>query len=430
MKYPPVLNPNSPKYGTKEYYDLWYKQGKAMQVIAGTPTSQMSSISKAITPWDPPASPYGVYFDSAYSAEIESYVLRDTSVARLLRKETFQRLGDSWKYYETDVDGVVGVDGASTPYASGSVESGPTFVALEQFKPAYIVDPWETDFTSDVESEWQPFPNNDKEWLRQYHAEKLPNALDVMLTLDIDALANDGSSNLNVESIARICSKAAEATTTYCSSAADPDIHWGKSTALIDRDADTDDTFGGGAGSGIDIPGSAAARVLNLDMIDDAFAASLDYANSDNYIMITGARTINEISSLIDPKQRFVDGPMDVQYTVNGVQTRRGTDTGFSVASFISNGIRLPIFPNKHVSGEGGRNITTKITDADIGDIYILNMDDIHLRYAVPSIMWSTPPEARMTGDIMKDRHMIMTAVQLICTNFRSQSAVKYLKKS
>ena len=29
-----LINPNSPKYGTKEYYDLWYGKGKVSSKVS------------------------------------------------------------------------------------------------------------------------------------------------------------------------------------------------------------------------------------------------------------------------------------------------------------------------------------------------------------------------------------------------------------
>ena len=425
----PVMNPDSPEFASEQYLDDWYAKRKVLKAI-GSYKGPVTSINKAIAPWDPPASPYNVYFDPVFNAEVFAWTLRDNTVFRLLRKETFQRLGDSYKYYAADVDAVTGVDGGSTPYTSGSVESGPTYASFEQFKPAYIMDPWETDWTSDIESEWQKYPANTVEELKAYHANKFPNALDVMLTKTVDTVANDGATYFNLESIDRICSDYTEsgATTTFVSADTDGDIYWGKSTALIDRSTDTGDTYG----ASVDLPATAAARVLSLDMIDDVMAGCLDKAPSENYIMITGPRTINEIERLVEGKQRYngpwVNGPIGVDYTVNGVVTRQGVDAGIAVASYVTNGIRIPIFANKHVVGENGLNESSKVTDTDIGNIYLINMDTVHIRVAVPTVYWQTPPEARLTGDRLKDRHAIMMGAQLICTNFQANGKVAYLK--
>jgi hypothetical protein len=68
------------------------------------------------------------------------------------------------------------------------------------------------------------------------------------------------------------------------------------------------------------------------------------------------------------------------------------------------------------------------VTDADIGNIYILDLDAIELRVAIPITYLETPPAAMLTGDVMKTRHMFLYAAQLLATNFRAHGAVKYLK--
>jgi len=426
----PVINKNAPEFGSKEYIDYWYNQGGIYKALTGV--KNVATLNKAIAPWDPPASPYGTYFEPKFSADVMAWVMRSDTLFRILPKTTFQRYGDSFKYFASDLSGATGVDGGSTPFASGSSESGPTLASFEEFKPAYIMDPWETDFTSVIESQWQQTPSTDAEWLRQYHAQLFPDQIDKMLTEDVDTVANDGSSNLNVESIDRICSDYTEsgAGTTFVSAATDGDIYWGKSSPLVDRSADSGDVFG----ANVDLPATAAARVLSLDMIDDVVADCLDYAPSKNFIMVTGPRTVNEIEKLTEGKQRYsdswIDGPVGVEYTVNGVRTRPGRDAGFLVSSYMTNGIRIPIFENKHVVGENGNNRTTKVTDNDIGNIYILNLDTVELRVALPATYWKTPPEARLTGDRLKDRHALMMGLQLICTNFRSNGAIKYLKSA
>jgi len=136
------------------------------------------------------------------------------------------------------------------------------------------------------------------------------------------------------------------------------------------------------------------------------------------------------MQKLIDPKQRFLDSPMDVQITMNGVKTRRGVQAGFQVASYVTNGIRIPFFTSRHVANETSANRSATITDADIGNIYILDLDAVEIRMAIPITYLETPPAAMLTRDTMSTRHMFLFAGQLICTNFRANAAVKYLKST
>lgn len=421
-------------YG-KDYLNWWYFEGGAYNTFLGLDSASggpvvSSRIAKAIGPWDAPTSPYAEYFEPVFSATVQAWIERASEVYRLLPKTTFQAEGDSLKYFETDLAGLTGVSYASTPFASGSAESGPTIVSIEQIRPSYVVDPWETSLMSRTESGWQNAPNLNPAWLKTYHSELLPNQIDKQLTNTIDTVAFDNSSYFNIESLDRICSGSDEAHTDYVSDATDPDIWFAKTSAEVDRSTDTDDTFGCGAGNGLDI-GTGTERVLNLDMIDDVVSEIIPYSKSGRYIAVTGPKTLNEIQKLIDPKQRFLDAKMDIQFTINGVSTRPGERGGFSVASYLTNGIQIPFFTTRHCAQETSSNISSKISSSDsIGNIYFLDLDHIELRMAIPTTYIETPPAAMLTGDALKTKHMLLFAAQLLCTNYRAQGAIKYLKKS
>ena len=418
-----------------KYIDWFYNKGGMHKTIYGTDSvgggsAMGAKIAKAIGPWDAPASPYTTYFEPVFSAAVYMYTARASEVYKPFPRTTWLQYGDSLKYIETDLAGLTGVQDSSTPFASGSAESAPTVGTLEEFTPAYVVDPWETALSSRTRSTWQAQPKLDPGFIKNYHAELLPNQLDNMLTASIDSPANNASV-FNIESINRVCSRYEEAATAYVSAATDPDIWWGKSAVLIDRSADTDDTFGGGAGLGIDIPTSGAgARVLSLDMIDDVIAESMAYSKKKRYIAITGHKTMNEMQKLIDSKQRFDGATMNVEYTINGVSTRAGAKTGFPVASYISNGIEIPFFPTRHAANETSSNRSATITDADIGDIHFIDLDAIEIREAIPITYLETPPAAMLTGDFLKTRSMFLYSAQLLATNFRAHAAVKYLKST
>ena len=422
-------------YG-KDFLEWWYFGGGMQTVLFGLDSLfgrpvVSERIAKAIGTWDAPESPYNYYFAPKYSATVQAWVDRTSEVYKLLPKKTFVAEGDRLKYYSGDIDSLQGVWHTSTPFASGSSESGPTVSDLGPIYPAFVIDPWETSFISRTIATWQADPKLDAAWLKRYHAELLPNQIDKMLTRTIDTVANDGSTKFDIESIDRICSAKAEASTTYVSDAADPDIHWGNSTALIDRSADTNDVFGCGAGGGLDLPSTGAARTLTLDMIDDVVAEIVRYSKRKNYIALTGPKTLNEIQKLIDPKARYLDRPVDVQFTINGVKTRKGTAAGtLTVGALVSNGITIPVFTSSHVANETSANRSATITDADIGNIYFLDLDAIELRIAVPVTYLETPPHAMLSTDTMKTRHAFIFGAQLVCTNFRAMGAIKYLKST
>jgi len=417
------INPNAPAYGTKEYYDLYYaRRGVAKMYVSDF--KSFDTISKAVAPMDAPASPYDAYFDPVFSNEIEGYVMRDSSLYKLLPKRTFQEYGDSMKFWDTDITATVDVAASSTPFATQSTESGPDITGVEQFRPAYLVTPYKTSMMSEVESSWQRYPPDTMAFIKKYFEEIVPNDYDKMLLEDVDT---PGTAAQRIESLDRIISNGTESGdgTTYVSAVGDGDIYWGKAAAIADRS----ETSAAWTDAQIDLPSSAAARTLDMGKVDDVLADALDYAKNDPfYIMLTGRRTLNEICDYYDDKQWFAEAPMNVKFTLNGVSTPRGGEYGISVASIISNGLQIPIFTNKHIVGENGLNETTAITDTDCGHIYLINMADIHLRIAMPPAYFRTSPTDRLAMDSFYDRHWILSAMQLIATNFKTHAAVKYLK--
>lgn len=419
-----------------EYLDWYYnKGGMATTFTGGDNISPLrDDIKKAVTPWDPPAGTfYTSNFDPVYSAKVHAWTERASEVWKLLPKTTYLREGDSMKYYADDLAGMAGLIAGEAPFTVITQESAPTVATLTEMFPAIVVDPWTTDFIGRVISTYQNSPKINPAWVKQTHVENLPNQIDKMLTKTIDTVANNGTTTVaDFESIDRIISCDTEADGTYCG-ATDPDLFWGNTSAKIDRDADTGNIFGGGGGStgpGISLPGSAAARVLSLDYIDDVIAEVVPYSKNNRYIAITGGKTMNELQKLIDPKQRFLESRMDVKITRNGVSTRPGVQGGFSVASMITNGIQIPFFPTRHAANETAANRSATVTDADIGNIWFVDLDAIEFRMAFPLTYLETPLKDMLSMNTITTRHMFLLGGQLISTNFRAMAAVKYLKST
>jgi hypothetical protein len=383
------------QYG-KDYLNWWYFGGGAQQTIFGA-GPQSTDVKKAVGPWDAPASPYTYDFIGRYSLEIEAWTQRASELYKLLPKTTFMAEGDSFKYYATDLDGLTGYAAAGTPFTTGSAEAEPTLAEFNQFRPAYLFDPWETSLMSRTESTWKIDPSTTPEKIKAYHAELLPNQIDKMLETTVDTPASN-----NMESIDRII-------TSY---------------------ADTGDIFGAGSGNGISLPTTGAARYLDLGMIDDVIAAIAPFSKRKNYIGFTGPQTVNEIQKLIDPKQRYFGNPMEYQLTMNGVKTRQGEKAGFTIGAIVSNGITIPMFTSIHCPNESSANRSATVTDANIGNIYFIDMDKIEMRMAIPITYMESQPSDMMAMDLLKTRHWFMMAGQLVSKDFKPHGAVKYLKKS
>jgi hypothetical protein len=422
---------------SKEYLNDWYFGGGAQRYLSPSGSLKKATDAK----WDAPTAPFAEYFEPAFSAAVQAYVDRSSDVFKLLPKTTYIAEGDSWKYYSADVSTLQSLSHASTPYTDASANTaGPIIASLEHLIPAYMGTFWETSLMSTTERQWMDNPRTDPAFLRKYHTEKLPHDIDSKLCQTVDTVNFDASNDqlMFIESIDRIISAGKECNATLganteimVSGATDGDIETWRS-GTIDRSEDANDIYGGGGdgGDGISIPLTADARYLTLDMIDDVMAAIKKYSKRKRYIALTGPKTMNELQKLIDPKQRFLNAPMDVQYTVNGVDTRPGRDTGFSVASFITNGLRVPFFESYHVANEESGNRSATVSDADIGNIYLIDLDEIEIRTAIPFSYLETPDSSMLTGDFMYKRHWIIYAAQLTAINFRAHGAVKYLKST
>jgi hypothetical protein len=418
--------------GYNEAFLNWWYGGGNMAALSG----DMNEILKANADreWDAPASPYATYQEPVFAPKVELWLARESPTYSILPKTTFLEKGDSFKFVETELDGLVNVTATSTPIAtfqSGSVESAPTIVDVEQIAPGYYADPWTVNWMSRVESGWQKAtePKTDPQFIKNFHTEALPNQIDKLLVKTVDTAPSANA----IESLDALLSCQAEASTTYCSAATDNDLYFG-TTIQVDRAADTDDTWGVGAGGNdtdtLGSGGATGARVLKLDLIDDVLAESIKYSKNKNYIMLTGHKTINEMQRLIDPKQRFLDTKFDYQKTLAGVSTRRGVTGGFTVGALLSNGIQIPVFGSDHVPGETTSNDSDTVTSQNIGNIYLIDLDEIELRIAVPVTYLETPPHQMLGIDYFQSRHIYLWAGQLLPGNPRAHAAVKYLKAS
>jgi len=421
-----------PKYArgyNTDFLNWWYNENGLGSVLTSAGFGDVIKKAAADYEWDFPGA-FTTYGEPVFAPKVELWLARNSEVYSLLPKSTFIAKGDSFKYIETELDGLVAITATSTPDASLAKESAPTITNVELIRPGYYGDYWKVNWMGRVESGWQKAtdPKTDPAYIKAFHAEALPNQIDKLLTLTADTTP----AATTVESLDTLLSINTEAGTTYLSAATDNDLWFGKSSAEQIRANDTDDTYGCGAG-GADtamIGAGTNARVVQLDFIDDALAAAKPYSKNKNYIMVMGNKTLNEIQKLIDPKQRFLDTPMNYQKTLNGVSTRKGVVGGFTVSGLISNGLTIPVFTCDHVANETSTNRSSKITDADIGNIYIIDLDAIELRVAVPVTYIETPPSSMLSIDYLQSRHMFLWAAQLLCSNFRSHACVKYLKSS
>jgi hypothetical protein len=141
------------------------------------------------------------------------------------------------------------------------------------------------------------------------------------------------------------------------------------------------------------------------------------YSESKRFILLTDEVQLNTIEALDGVKQRYPSGgPWKID-TVNGVQTRKGLQIGFSVSSYVGAGIEVPIFTSKDIHAEAGGN----------GNIYLLDLDHIEVRVALPTVYMSTENSHFLLLDSFNYKYMYLTVAQLIADKYNCHGAVKYL---
>lgn len=218
--------------------------------------------------------------------------------------------------------------------------------------------------------------------------------------------------------------------TTYVSAVTDGDIYWNATNtgaAVIDRS----EAAYAWSDAQIKLPGSAAEKAYNiLDELDDLMATALNYAPTAerNYIGLCSPKALNKVQDELDPKQRYLEGKMDVTQTIEGVSTRPGVQGGkISVAGLTICGVKVPFFTSPYLSGVPTSWVweNSQLTTGGVGNIYLVNTDNIEIRHLIPITYIETPNYADW---ILGSRHSIFSAMQLICRNFSCHAALKYIK--
>jgi len=238
------------------------------------------------------------------------------------------------------------------------------------------------------------------------------------------------STNATVESIDRMITNGTESgATNHVDTATDGDIYWNATNTGSAKITRASDTF---ANAQIKLPTTAATEEAYniLDELDDLMSTALVYAPTAerNYIGLCGPKALNKIQDELDPKQRFLEFPMDVYQTLEGVSTRPGALGGkFSVAALAICGVKVPFFTSPYLQGHADSSWlwkNAKYTTGGVGNIYLVNMDNIEIRHLIPITYTETPNYADW---ILGSRHSFFSAMQLLCRNFSCHAALKYI---
>ena len=339
------------------------------------------------------------YFNAIYGKTVMDWLNHESDVWKLLRKTTYQSEGDSIRVVSADASNFYGQ--LETATALGDTDI-PDLTEVTFTDPAVMYNHWNSSLIAQLKSTWQDSPGkNAAQWLKQYFLEKHPSDINVWLCKDADTPAASGGNFDNyIESIDRVCSASGES--SLLSAATDNDIYG------FDRSA-------GEAEAYVDL-NSGTLRDLDLGLIDDMIADCKKYSKAKRFILLTDETQLNTLEALEATKTRYTDHKYKID-TVNGVNTRQGIAAGFSIATYRGAGLEIPIFTSKDIHAESGGN----------GNIYLLDLDHIEIRVALPSVYLSTENQHFLLLDNFSYKSMIVTVAQLVADKFNCHGAIKYL---
>lgn len=339
------------------------------------------------------------FFNPIYGKAVINWLNHEADIWKLLPKTTYQQKGDSLRVVTADASTFHGQNETATALGDTDV---PDLTEVNFTDPAIMYSHWDASLLAQIKSTYQDSPNqNVAEYLKGYFAKKHPSDLNGQLMQEAGTLARLGGNFDNfIESIDRVCSDGAEEALL---DAGDCDIY------TFDRSANEAEAY-------VDL-NAGSLRNISLGLLDDMIADCKKYSESKRFIMLTDEAQLNSIEALEGVKQRYSDASKWKVDSVNGVQTRKGLDIGFSVSSYVGAGIEVPIFTSKDVHAESGGN----------GNIYLLDLDHIEIRVALPTVYMSTENSHFLVLDSFNYKYMFLTVAQLCADKFNCHGAIKYL---
>jgi len=235
----------------------------------------------------------------------------------------------------------------------------------------------------------------------------------------------DTAAGANIECIDRMISNATEsgADGNWVNTKTDGDIIWdgkGNGSAKFTR---SDSTFE----ANVTLPATTdyvdGYTYNMMDEIDDLMILCKPYSKNKRYIGLTTNKTLNLIESELSPGQRY-DETTQVQQTIGGINTRPGKVGGFDVTSIKTCGVTVPIFTSEALPVENSQ-ITGDLT---AGHFYLIDLDDLFIRVDMPATYLETGFGSEMLSvNYFQSRALLFTCAQLICTNPKSQGAIKWI---
>jgi hypothetical protein len=421
---------------------LFGKDGYYSKMLPDPQVNSISALMKATTPLTYSAST--TWFDPVYLGRIYLEALtRSTKAFRALRKTTYQQEGDSLQYISTDSH-----EGLGAILESGALYSAytnPALADIDSIYPAIVKYDWvNTEVAAQLSQIQRSRSTPTLEQLREYASKKFWDAVDMMLAgvyvdfaaggngtnqggYGVDAPATNGANVALIESICRMITDGTESADgdVHVSAGTDGDFFWNSTgvagTARFDR------STGAGAAT-LRCPTVAATEeAYNIgDELDDLMAKCLVYAEEPyNYMAMMSPKAYNKVKAENDPKELITDYSGAVQ-SVNGISSTPGVAGGkIQLSALRLSDITVPIVTVPYLMGTASSSWlwkNTNYTTGGVGDIYLINQDNMEFRTLIPLTYRSIPAE-----DSLQTKHTLFMAGQLIAKNFKSHGALKYI---
>jgi hypothetical protein len=393
-----------------------------LQYVRGTPESDLKKILVHTE---------SNWYEYAYMKEVQLALSVNSEIYKLLDKKPITTVGNSFKY--TSALGVdttaIGPGGAEAIFGTSTeptintipgITSGVEKVILSRDLHSMIVEkipeahPGEPDWAF-LKNKVAPMAlwNKIDTWLGGYETASNVHGVDT-------------AAAKNIECIDRMISNGPESGdgTTYVSHVTDGDIIWdglGSGTAKIDRSETSAEWTDAQIKLGTPTAGDAFDILSELD---DLMAAAKKYSENKRYIGLTTDLTLNKIEAELDPKQRFLEKQVQVTPSIGGISTRPGVTGGFDVGALVLCGVTVPVFTSNALPTKN-----SKFTDATSGHFYLIDLDGMYIRVDLPATFLETGfGEEMLHQNYLRSRGMLFTVCQLVCTNFLSQAALKWIK--
>lgn len=223
------------------------------------------------------------------------------------------------------------------------------------------------------------------------------------MTYQLMADANDGAAGDNIQSIDRVISNAAEATSILDS----PDLADVYGFQRDNNEFESNVIHNGGSN-----------RAFTADLLDDAIkavkkASGKNPVTDPNYFWLTNHDTFQRIEDEFGGKERLEAQRATVG--LNGVNTNAGDDVGITVNSYKD----IPVFSSQTVTEDG------------IGRAYLIDSSTMFMKQLLPTQFYSTGVGVNddpFSINRLGNEGMYVTLGELTCTVPTAHAKVRDLK--